>query len=115
MQPQQYTKGSQSDSSDNDHAATINRSLTLMSYNVHGLIQGRPTIQQFISTVDILKLQEHWQTPANMCDKFSRLFPSHCAFGISALAERVEAGPLTGRPYGGVVTLLRNELLSISE
>jgi len=54
-------------------------------------------------------LQEHWQTPANM-SRLSHLFPDYCAFGISALEGRVQAGPITGRPYGGVVTLIRNEL-----
>ena len=51
-----------------------NHSLTLMSYNLHGLNQGRPLVQEFMNTVDIFMLQEHSQTPANM-SKFSRLFP----------------------------------------
>ena len=94
--------------------SNTNHSLTSMSYNLHGLNQGRSTVQEFENHVDIFVLQGHWQTPANM-HKFSRLFPSHCAIGISALTEHVQAGPLIGRPYGGVVTLIRNELQSESE
>jgi len=42
--------------------------------------------------------------------RFGQLFPDYCAFGVSALEERVQAGPLIG-----VVTLIRNELLSECE
>jgi len=95
-------------------SSTVPHSLSLMSYNLHGLNQGYSTVRDFIDQVDIFHLQEHWQTPANMC-RFSQLFPDYCAFGISALVDRVQAGPLIGRPYGGVVTLIRNELLSECE
>ena len=44
-----------------------------------------------------------------------QLFPDYCAFGVSALEERVPAGLLIGRLYGGVVTLIHNELLSECE
>ena len=95
-------------------SSTTQRSLTLMSYNMHGLNQGRSTVIDFRDCVDIFMLQEHWQTPANMT-RFGQLFPDYCAFGVFALEERVQAGPLIGRPYGGVVTLIRNELLSECE
>ena len=51
----------------------------------------------FRNSVDILMLQEHWQTPDNM-SRFGYFFPEYCAFGIpvSALEERVQAHPLTG-------------------
>jgi len=89
---------------------TTQRSLTLMSYNLHGLNQGRSTVMDFRNCVDIFMLQEHWQTPDNM-SRFGYFFPDFCAFGISALEKRVQVSPLIGRPYGGVVTLIRNEQL----
>ena len=67
--------------------------LTLMSYNLHGLNQGCSNVRDFRDYVDIFLLQEHWQTPDNM-SRFGHLFPDYCAFGISALEERVQAGPL---------------------
>jgi len=95
-------------------SSTTQRSLALMSYNMHGLNQGRSTVIDFRDCVDIFMLQQHCQTPANM-SRFGQMFPDYCAFCVSALEERVQAGPLIGRPYGGVVTLIRNELLSECE
>jgi len=68
----------------------------------------------FRDCVDMFMLQEHWQTGANM-SRFNHLFPDYCAFGMSALEERVQAGPLIGHPHGGIVTLIRNDLLSECE
>jgi len=59
-------------------------------------------------------LQEHWLTPANLV-KFNADFTEYAAFGSSALEHRVESGPLVGRPYGGVMILVNNDLLHISE
>ena len=36
-------------------------------------------------------------------------------FGCSALDILVSSGPMIGRPYGGMMTLLKNELMHISE
>jgi len=56
--------------------STTQRSLTLMSYNMHGLKQGCSTVRYFRDCVDIFMLQEHWQTPANM-SRLSHLFPDY--------------------------------------
>jgi len=95
---------------------TTDRSLTLVTYNMHGYNQGFSTVNDLIksSSVDIFLLQEHWLTPANM-NKFSEMFPNYCGFGISAMAAKIESGPLIGRPFGGAIILVKNELLSAAE
>ena len=57
----------------------------------------------------IMLLQEHSLTPANMYN-FDRHFPDCFNFGCSAMMKCVESGMLTGRPFGGVVTLINNNL-----
>jgi len=60
-------------------------------------------------TPHVFMLQETWLTPANL-GKFDKLFPNYFSFGCSAMNSCVETGPLRGRPYGGVMTLIHNEL-----
>ena len=50
--------------------------LSVISFNMHGFYQGFPAIEHLSESdtpPDILLLQEHWLTPANM-DKFD-IFP----------------------------------------
>jgi len=54
-------------------------------------------------------LQEHWLTPANM-STFDSHFVNCFSFGKSAMIDSVSSGMLRGRPYGGVITLIRNDL-----
>jgi len=86
-------------------------SLTTVSYNMHGFNQGFSTVRDLIFSIspDVIMLQEHWLTPANLC-KFDKLFPTYFSFGSSAMVSCIEQGPLMGRPYGGVMILLKNEL-----
>jgi len=39
-----------------------------MSYNMHGFYQGHPVIDDLVNTLkpDVILLQEHWLTPANL-------------------------------------------------
>jgi len=77
------------------------KNLTVVSYNMHGFNQGCPTHNDMLHSYkpDIMLLQEHWLTPANLC-KFDNHFTDYLAFGSSAMSNLVEAGMLTGRPYG---------------
>ena len=92
------------------------RPITIVTYNMHGFNQGFSTIRDLINShaPDLFMLQEHWLTPANLC-KFNEMFPDYFGFGISALADKVEHGPLVGRPYGGAMILLKSDLLAVSE
>jgi len=90
--------------------------LNIVLYNMHGFNQGSVTIKELIdlSSPDIFMLQEHWLTPANMV-KFTETFSSYLGFGISALSNKVECGPLVGRPFGGVYTMIKSSLLSVTK
>ncbi len=90
--------------------------LTVVSYNMHGFNQGLSTVNELIvsKSPDVFMLQEHWLTPANLV-YFEQSFTDYFAIGTSALAERVGQGPIFGRPYGGTMTLVRNELRSVTE
>jgi len=82
---------------------------------MHGFNQGFAAIKELIelSSPDIFMLQEHWLTPANIV-KFNEMFPTYLGFGASALSHKVECGPLVGRPFGGVFTLIKSSLLSVT-
>ena len=85
--------------------------LSSISFNLHGLNQGRSVVRELIDKLnpDLLLLQEHWLTPANL-NKLDLYFPEYVAIGKSAMELCVEQGPLRGRPFGGVATLVKREL-----
>jgi len=58
---------------------------------------------------DIVMLQEHWLTPANL-HKFDDDCPGYLSFGSSAMGLAVESGTIYGLPFGGVMTLIRSKL-----
>ena len=62
------------------------RRLKIITFNMHGFNQGNPTINGLINdySPDIIMLQEHWQTPANMY-KFDK-FVDYFSFGCSAMS-----------------------------
>ena len=92
--------------------------LKIVSYNMHGFMQGYSTLQDLMSDCtdrpDIFLLQEHWLTPANLF-KFDKYFPDYFSFGLSAMSSCVEAGMLRGRPFGGVITLINKNLRKFVE
>jgi len=63
---------------------------------------------------DVLTLQEHWLTPANL-HKFDDEFPQYMCFGSSAIRSSVESGVLRGRPFGGVMALVNKRLQNYTE
>ena len=90
--------------------------LKIISYNMHGFNQGRVVVEDLIRQhiPDVFLLQEHWLTPDNLC-KFDVYFPDYFSFGVSAMAKSVESGLLRGRPFGGVITLISNDLRNLAE
>jgi hypothetical protein len=78
-------------------------SFSVVSFNLHGFNQGSHVIRELIDKhkYDILLVQEHWLTPANVCLS-STSFPKYVAIGISAMEDCVSKGPLRERPFGGV-------------
>ena len=90
--------------------------LTVISFNMRGFHQGLSVLQDLDSTLhpDVLLLQEHWLTPANLFN-FDKHFTNYFSFGCSALSKQLETGMLRGRPYGGVITLIKNNLRKITQ
>jgi len=86
------------------------QTLTVASYNMHGYNQGFTTIRDLSASVspDIFLLQEHWATPSNL-SKFN-IFQDYFVFGSSAMTTSVETGIIRGRPFGGVMILIKNYL-----
>lgn len=87
------------------------KSFCFISFNMHGFNQGLSVVREQIEKVfpDIILLQEHWLTPANL-HKLNLHFPEYVAIGKSAMELSVEQGPLRGRPFGGVAFLVKRDL-----
>ena len=100
--------------STNNNFLELGLELSIVSFNMHGYNQGVVTVRDVIesSSPAVLMLQEHWLTPTNLI-KFNEDFPSYTWFGSSALENKVDSGPLFGRPYGGTVILVKNDFLSV--
>lgn len=97
------------------HGSINNSILKIVSFNLHGLNQGKAAIDELITTYhpDIILVQEHWLTTANL-HKLD-VFDGYYMFGCSAMNDAVAAGPLFGRPFGGVAALICKSLSSVCE
>jgi exonuclease III len=100
-----------------DNNMNVNKSdLVIISLNMHGYNQGVVTIKELIGHgfPDLLMLQEHWLTPTNLV-RFDEFLPGYFKFGSSAMENRVAMGPLYGRPFGGMMMLIKNSLYQVTE
>ena len=90
--------------------------LEIVSYNMHGFYQGQTVVSDMISSnnVDVFLLQEHWLTPSNL-SLFDTNFPGYFSYGSSAMSKHLESGMLRGRPFGGVMILIKNALRTLTE
>jgi len=90
--------------------------LSIVSFNMHGFNQGCNAVHELVISKlpDIFLLQEHWLTPTNL-HNFAVRFPDYLGFGKSAMESCVESGPLRGRPYGGVITLVKHDLAKYAQ
>jgi exonuclease III len=87
----------------------------LISYNLHGLNQGLPLLDEMChdDKVQIILVQEHWLTPANM-SKILNFSNQYTGYGVSAMESAVSSSILRGRPWGGVATLVHRDYLSMT-
>ena len=87
----------------------------IVSYNMHGFLQGSPAVTDIISQhcPDVINLQEHWLTPYNL-NKFD-IFNDYFSFGCSAMSKTLETGVLRGRPFSGIMILIKKKLRNITE
>ena len=70
-------------------ATASTMSIRIMSYNMHGFNQGYLALDDLIATncYDVLFLQEHWLTPANL-SVFDNHFTDYFSVGCSAIAKK---------------------------
>ena len=87
------------------------KQLRIVSYIMHGFNQGRVVVKDLTtgSHLDVILLQEHWLTPANL-NKFDQCFDNYFTFGCSVMANAIDAGIIKGRPFGGVISMISNDL-----
>ena len=101
-----------------DVNANDTKSLSIVSFNMHGFMQGYCVLEDLIKNKDdkpyVFLLQEHWLTPANL-NKFDSYFSDYFSFGCSAMSKCVESGMLHSRPFGGVMTLIHKRLRRLVE
>ena len=62
----------------------------------------------------IILLQEHWLTPDNLI-KFQQHFVDYFTYGSSAMLGCHQSGMLRGRPFGGVMTLVRKDMRGFTQ
>jgi len=71
------SRSTQSSSSSHDDTVIQPSKLTVISYNMHGYNQCAENVRDLIRTLhpDVIALQEHWLTPANLVklDQLSQL------------------------------------------
>jgi exonuclease III len=84
-----------------------NMNTQFVSFNMHGFNQGCDLLKDLVCSdaTYIISIQEHWLTP----DKLSviqNISSDYIAFCSSAMSARVSAGPLYGRPFGGLAVLV---------
>ena len=67
-------------------AQLIKTKVKVLSYNMHGLNQGRSLLSDLCSKEDaqVIFVQEHWQTPANMF-KILNFSSKYVGYGVSAM------------------------------
>ena len=86
----------------------------MISYNMHGFNQGQTLLSYFCSdsilNCDVILVQEHWLTPANLA-KLINFSESHTFFGKSAMEDAITKSVLIGRPWGGVGVFIKSTLI----
>ena len=98
------------------HEYTRSIDIRLLSFNMHGFYQGLPVLEDLINTENpvIILLQEHWLTPDNLI-KFQQHFVDYFPYGSSAMLGCLQSGMLRGRPFGGVMTLVRKDMRGFTQ
>ena len=79
------------------------------SYNMHGFSNGIPMLQELCNNHEIILVQEHWFHDHELI-RFEELFKDFSCVGISSMKEKMAAGLMAGRPFGGVAILWNNKL-----
>ena len=93
------------------HMIEMSRPIKIISYNLHGLNQGEPLLNELCSNLlpDVVFLQEHWLSSVNL-NKLHSFSVNYFCLASSAMEAAIQSGILRGRPFGGVAILFRKIL-----
>ena len=83
--------------------------LNIASYNLHGLNQGKPLLENMCDRFDIIAVQEHWLSSCDL-DKLIYFHSDFQGYAWSAMTDKLESTILVGRPYGGLGLLVNKSL-----
>jgi len=81
----------------------------IATYNLHGLNQGSPFLEYLCENRDIIFVQEHWLAPFNIC-RLDSVCPDFVCFASSAMTNVISNQLLSGRPFGGVAIIVKQNL-----
>jgi len=91
----------------------INNAVNVTSYNLCGLEGlGHFVLTELCTPAlsrGVIFLQEHWLSPGKMA-QLENFSPSYLTFGVSGMEEKLSAGILRGRPFGGAAILVHSSL-----
>jgi len=83
--------------------------LNIASYNLHGLNQGKPLLENLCDHFDIIAVQEHWLSRHDL-DRLAHFHSDFQGYAWSAMTDKLESTILVGRPYGGLGLLVNKSL-----
>ena len=92
------------------------KSLNIISYNLHGLNQGLPLLEDLLRSdnVDFCFVQEHWLSSDNLM-KLDMINTAYGCVSFSAMDDRLSTDVLFGRPYGGVAFFLQTRIYACDQ
>jgi len=83
--------------------------LKIVTYNLHGLAQGRSLLSDLCKTADIVFVQEHWLI-SSCLDDLHKVSDNMLCYASSAMGDVISSGVLRGRPFGGVAIFVKNNI-----
>jgi len=94
-------------------AESETHSLSVSTYNLNGLNQGRWLLELLCSKNDCVFVQEHWLAPFDLHCLYDLCDDTIC-FASSAMDTAISRGCLHGRPFGGVAIFVKKSLGGIT-
>jgi len=81
----------------------------ICSYNLHGLNQGKPLLDDLCKQFSIIFVQEHWLSTEQLY-KFDSISSDFLCFSKSSMDNVCSTGVLKGRPFGGLAIFVHSKL-----
>lgn len=81
--------------------------LTVATYNLHGLNQGKPYLVSLCNEHDFIFVQEHWLAPSDL-NCLEKISNNVVCYASSALDDAISRSCLKGRPFGGLAIFVNN-------